>query len=98
MCGFDGTFEGPSNHNVPEGSSDNPYDEARRSRVGVGIGPGGFNLRAFSCLFENPKMFYPPEGLCRAEPERGPIVFTLHFIGVGRGIRGFQFIGGFLPF
>ena len=29
------------------------------------------------------RLFYPPEGLCRAEPERGPIVFTLHFIGVG---------------
>ena len=35
-------------------------------------------------------MFYPPEGLCRAEPERGPIVFTLHFIGVGRGPGGFN--------
>ena len=40
-------------------------------------------------LFENLKMFYPPEGLCGAEPERGPIVFTLHFIGVGRGTGGF---------
>ena len=27
-------------------------------------------------LFEILKMFYPPEGLCGAEPERGPIVFT----------------------
>ena len=27
-------------------------------------------------------MFYPPEGLCRAEPEDGPIVFTLDFIRV----------------
>ena len=42
-------------------------------------------------LFENPPMFYPPEGLCGAEPERGPIVFTLHFIGVGRGTGGFKF-------
>ena len=32
-------------------------------------------------------MFYPPEGLCGAEPERGPIVFSLHFIGVGRGTQ-----------
>ena len=32
--------------------------------------------------FENLPMFYPPEGLCGAEPERGPIVFTLDFIGV----------------
>ena len=26
-------------------------------------------------------MFYPPEGLCRAEPERGPIVFTYDLFG-----------------
>ena len=32
-------------------------------------------------LFENLKMFYPPEGLCRAEPERGPIVFTYDLFG-----------------
>ena len=30
-------------------------------------------------------MFYPPEGLCRAEPEGGPIVFTFHFIGIDNG-------------
>ena len=30
-------------------------------------------------------MFYPPKGLCGAEPARGPVVFTLHFIGVERG-------------
>ena len=41
-------------------------------------------------LFEMSKMFYPPEGLCRAEPERGPIVFTLHFIGAGRGTGDFK--------
>ena len=43
-------------------------------------------------------MFYPPEGLCGAEPERGPIVFTLHFIGVGRGTGGFKFWAGNPPF
>ena len=32
-----------------------------------------------------PRMFYPPEGVCAAEPEGGPIVFTFHFIGVGNG-------------
>ena len=37
-------------------------------------------------------MFYPPEGLCRAEPEGGPIVFTFHFIGVGKGTGGFNFV------
>ena len=49
-------------------------------------------------LFEIMKMFYPPERLCRAEPERGPIVFTLHFIGVGRGTGGFKFSEGERPF
>ena len=49
-------------------------------------------------LFEKSKMFYPPEGLCSAEPERGPIVFTLHFIGVGRGTEGFKFWAGNPPF
>ena len=49
-------------------------------------------------LFEILKIFYPPEGLCGADPERGPIVFTLHFIGVGRGTGGFKFCGGERPF
>ena len=49
-------------------------------------------------LFETSKMFNPPEGLCGAEPERGPIVFTLHFIGGGRGTGGFKFCGGERPF
>ena len=33
------------------------------------------------------KMFYPPKGVCFADSQRGPIVFTLHFIGVGRGTQ-----------
>ena len=32
-------------------------------------------------------MFYPPKGVCFADSHRGPIVFTLHFIGVGRGTQ-----------
>ena len=44
------------------------------------------------------KHIYPSEGLCRAEPERGPIVFTLHFIGVGRGTGGFNLSPGNPPF
>ena len=43
-------------------------------------------------------MFYPPEGLCWAEPEGGPIVFTFHFIGVGRGTGGFKIRIGNPPF
>ena len=43
-------------------------------------------------------MFYPPEGLCGAEPERGPIVFTLHFIGAGRGTGGFNLQAAFCLF
>ena len=49
-------------------------------------------------LFEMSRMFYPPVGLCGAEPEGGPIVFTLDFIGVGKGIGGFKFWGGNPPF
>ena len=44
--------------------------------VGVGNDTGGFNLQTVFCLFETLKMFYPPEGLCKAEPEGGPIIFT----------------------
>ena len=55
-----------------------------------------FNLQTVFCLFETLKMFYPPER-CGAEPERGPIVFTLHFIGVGRGTGGFNFRSGNPP-
>ena len=43
-------------------------------------------------------MFYPPEGLCGAEPECGPIVFTLDFIEVGKGTGGFKFRAGNQPF
>ena len=60
--------------------------------------PGVLNYAGLKGLFEILKMFYPPEGLCWAEPERGPIVFTLHFIGVGRGTGGFNFRGGNPPF
>ena len=42
MCGFDGTFEGLSNHNVPEGPSDKPYAEARRAEFD-GMGWDGMN-------------------------------------------------------
>ena len=53
-----------------------------------------FNLPAVFCFFETLRMFYPREGLCAAEPERGPIFFTLHFIGVGRSTGGFKFTAG----
>ena len=59
----------------------------------------GFSISgAVPPLFETPPMFYPPEGLCGAEPERGPIVFTLHFIVVGRGTGGFKIRIGNPPF
>ena len=76
-----------------------PKDSAKADSV---FGP--FDRLSFYCvlggrfvcgmvirLFEIFKMFLPPEGLFGAEPERGPIVFTLHFIGVGRGTGGFKF-------
>ena len=52
--------------------------------------PGVSNFQLVIRLFETSKMFYPPEGLCGAEPEGGPIVFTLDFTGVGKGTGGFK--------
>ena len=46
---------------------------------------GVSNFKLVIRLFEKSKIFYPPEGLCGAEPEGGPIVFTFNFIGVGKG-------------
>ena len=65
----------------------------RREEV-LGVSISGAVIRLFEIL----KMFYPPEGLCGAEPERGPIVFTLHFIGVRRSIGGFKICIGNPPF
>ena len=43
-------------------------------------------------------MFYPPKGLCKADTEGGPIVFTYVLFWVRKRILDFQFTGGFLPF
>ena len=59
--------------------------------IGVGNVYWIFHFSGGNPPFSKLEMLYPPEGLCRAEPERGPIVFTLHFIGVGRGTGGFKF-------
>ena len=68
------------------------------SYFGLGNVHWTFNLRAVFCLFETSKMFDPPEGLCRAEPEGGPIVFTNVLFWVRKRILDFQFTDGFLPF
>ena len=50
-----------------------------RARKGSNMlyGIGNVSIsKAVLRLFEILKMFYPPEGFCVAEPERGPIVFT----------------------
>ena len=41
---------------------------------------------------------YPPKGLCIADTEGGPIVFTYVLFCVRKRILDFQFIGGFLHF
>ena len=66
--------------------------------IGAGKGAGGFNLHAVFCLFENLKMFYPPKGLCKADTEGGPVVFTYVLFWVRKRILDFQFTGGFLLF
>ena len=47
----------------------------------------GFKILLGLSHFFFAKMFYPPKGVCFADSHRGPIVFTLHFIGVGRGTQ-----------
>ena len=54
-----------------------------------------FNLQTVFCLL---KIFYPPEGLWRAEPEGGPIVFTYVLFWVRKRILDLQFTDSFLPF
>ena len=43
-------------------------------------------------------MLYPLKGLCKADTEGGPIVFTYVLFRVRKRILDFQFTGGFLPF
>ena len=69
-----------------------------KGRVGVGNDTGGFNLQTVFCLFETLKMFYPPKGICEADTEGGPIVFTYVLFWVRKRILDFQFTDGFLPF
>ena len=47
------------------------------------------NLLAVLCLFGTLKMFYPPEGLCKADTERGPIVFNYVLFCVRKRILDF---------
>ena len=62
------------------------YDEADRPSWCRKRYPGFKILLGLSHFFFA-KMFYPPKGVCFADSHRGPIVFTLHFIGVGRGTQ-----------
>ena len=57
-----------------------------------------FNLTAFFFLFETLKMFYLPKGLCKADTEGGPIVFTYVLFCVRKRILNFQFCIGNPPF
>ena len=57
-----------------------------------------FNLLAVFSFFESSKIFYPPKGLCKADTEGGPIVFTYVLFCVRKRILVFQFTGGLLPF
>ena len=56
-----------------------------------------FNLLTVFRLFETFKI-YLPKGLCKADTEWGPIVFTYVIFWVRKRILDFQFTDGFLPF
>ena len=43
-------------------------------------------------------MFYPPKGLCKADTEGGPIVFTYVLFSLRKRILDFHFTGGNPPF
>ena len=54
------------------------------SYFGLGNVYWTFNLLAVFCLFENLKMFYPPEGLCASiVPKMVQLFFTYVLFGLG---------------
>ena len=57
-----------------------------------------FNLQAEICQKKNLKMFYPPKGLCEAEPEWGPFDNSFHLLCLEKGVGTFKFSGGERPF
>ena len=64
--------------------------------IGVGRGTGGFKFYGGERPFWNLEMFYPPKGLCKADTEGGPIVFTYVLFCVRKRILDLQFTDGFL--
>ena len=59
---------------------------------------GPFVSGAVIRLFEILKMFYPPKGLCEAEPEWGPFENSFHLLCLEKGVGTFKFSGGERPF
>ena len=77
----------PFPYSLPSGSSALPLQRGRQPEFGVSERLGHFKNHMGLSRFFSIKMFYPPKGVCFADSHRGPIVFTLHFIGVGRGTQ-----------
>ena len=67
------------------------------SYFGLGNVYWTFNLRAVFCLFETPRMFYPPKGSLLAASSRGPIVFTYVLFWVSKSLETFHFRAGIWP-
>ena len=57
-----------------------------------------FNLQEEIRLFEILKMFYPPKGLCEAEPEWDPFDVISSLLCLEKGVWHFKFTDGNLPF
>ena len=56
-----------------------------------------FQFKCGFCRFGTMKMFYPPKGLCKAEPN-GVHLTVFPFIVLGKGVWTFRFSGGNPPF
>ena len=58
--------------------------------IGVGNGTGGFKNTIYSGLFENLKMFYPPEGVCERSSRGVQLFLTYVLFPLVKGVWGFK--------
>ena len=89
-CNFGINFR-LSNHNVPLGSSTNPYARGRRLSFWVGNVYWTFKIRIFHRPFWDLENVLSPEGTSACRLQRGPFVFTYVLFCVRKRILDFFF-------